>query len=307
VAFQLRAWRWPLLLFWLVLGAYWAVSAWRAGTPAAAQLIERLPAEARTVVYVDAGRLRQSGLLGRLMRGQKDSEYRRFVQVSAFDFERDLEVLVLGYGAETTYALAAGRFQQEALQRYAESQQGRCEAGVCRVPAARGMLSWRAVNKQVLALASGPEATAVDELLRTGGAREWQAPDAPVWMASSGAALRAMERQPEGTRLFTRILEPAATVTLALSAAAPAGNDDGLSITLAAECGQAEVAARVAKELTDLTAALNAMLAREKQRANEADLSGVLTGGRFAAQGAKVGGAWPLPRPFVEALLAGGR
>jgi hypothetical protein len=88
------------------------------GEVPAVELIENLPAQASSLVYVDLAALRQSGLLARLKSlapdAQKEPEYAQFVSDTGFDFERDLDRLAVAIitrgDTRTFYAAAEGRF-----------------------------------------------------------------------------------------------------------------------------------------------------------------------------------------------------
>jgi len=88
------------------------------GEVPAVALIENLPADASSLVYVDLAALRQSGVLARLKSlapdAQKEPEYAQFVRDTGFDFERDLDRLAVATvtrgDARTFYAAAEGRF-----------------------------------------------------------------------------------------------------------------------------------------------------------------------------------------------------
>jgi hypothetical protein len=67
-------------------------------------------------------------------------------------------------------------------------------------------------------------------------------------------------------------------------------------------CKTAEDAAVMKAQFEGLTALLQGFLKREQQRANVADLSGVLTSGKFDREERHVIGRWTLQRSFVDSL-----
>ena len=64
--------------------------------------------------------------------------------------------------------------------------------------------------------------------------------------------------------------------------------------------------AALAAQLQRITTLLADMIAREHQKPNPSDLSGVLTSGAFNHLGTRVLGSWPLERGFIDGLLEGG-
>ena len=59
----------------------------------------------------------------------------------------------------------------------------------------------------------------------------------------------------------------------------------------------------MASSLYKATVLLKQLIARERQAPNPRDLSGVLAGGTFRADGSRVLGYWPIERGFLEELL----
>jgi len=305
VSFRLKAWQLPLLVIALCAGVLLALRHWREGKADPAQLVHRFPAAVSTILYFDVGALNAAGILPRLagQPGSQEADYLRFVEETAFDYQRDLRSLMFGFAGETTYAFAGGTFDWDVLRTYAESRNGTCRFSICRMPAYGNnrAISWAPYQRNLIALTIGQDQWGAAELTGGPGFKRLSGPaDSPVWLASSGKALRNVASLPEGTRSFTRILEPADRVVFALRR--QAGSE--LEVALSAECQSPGVAERVARELNELTATLNTMLNRENRQPNPADLSGILSAGKFSAQAQTVRGSWPVPRPFMETLLA---
>ena len=78
-----------------------------------------------------------------------------------------------------------------------------------------------------------------------------------------------------------------------------------LEARLAVTCRTAVDAAALTAQLQRVTALLQEMIARENQRPDPKDLSGVLTAGVFQQAGRRVMGRWPLPPVFLESLAGG--
>ena len=126
-------------------------------------------------------------------------------------------------------------------------------------------------------------------------------PDGPVWLSIPRSVLQSGEGLPAGTRMFAHGMENAESVTLSL---APEG--ERFAARLNVRCRADADAAVIAQQLTRTSSLLLEMIAREGQKPNPADLSGVLTSGSFRSEGRYVRGYWPVERVFVSSLLSGG-
>lgn len=305
MTFRLKAWQLPVLIVVVCGAILLGLREWRARQADPSVLVRRFPATVTTVLYVDVAALNSAGILAKLagQPGTQEADYLRFVEETAFDYQRDLRSVMFGFAGANTYALASGAFDWDVLRNYAETRNGTCRFSICRMPAYGNnrVISWAPLHKNVIALAIGPDQWSAAELTTGAGVKRTAGPIAsPLWLSISGKALRNASSLPEGTRSFTRVLESAERIMLAVRQ--QSGSD--LEMALSAECNAPDVASRVARELGELTATLNKMLEREKRKPNPSDLSGVLSGGRFTAQSQTVTGSWPLPRPFMETLLA---
>jgi hypothetical protein len=74
---------------------------------------------------------------------------------------------------------------------------------------------------------------------------------------------------------------------------------------LSVTCRSAADAIALAGQLQHATSLLRDTIARENQKPNPTDLSGVLTAGVFEQAGRRVVGHWPLPPVFLESLTGG--
>lgn len=307
--FRLKAWQLPFVTILLAVGLiaglrYWR---WRAATP---ELLQRhFPTRLSTLAYVDVEVLNRAGLLDRLVgkAGGQEADYLRFVEESAFDYQRDLRSLLIGFDGETTHVLATGTFDWTALRNYAESRNGVCRFSLCRMPAygKNRAISWGPVRSDVIAFSVGPDQWSAGLLLSEPKSnRSPVLVTAPVWLSSTGKALRDAQNLPAGLRSFSRALEPADRLALAVSASKL--NDGAFELQLTADCARPEIAAQIADQLRQVTATLRNLLVQEHKMPNPADLSGVLVAGTFQSQANRVTGVWPLPRPFVEMLTVNG-
>jgi hypothetical protein len=98
-----------------------------------AGLIQRLPAGASAVVFVDVGALRASSFANELAAlapaSAQDPAYTDFVHATGFDYSRDLDRAAVALwprtSATSVLALAQGRFDQAKIERYALQNGGR--------------------------------------------------------------------------------------------------------------------------------------------------------------------------------------
>jgi hypothetical protein len=102
--------------------------------------------------------------------------------------------------------------------------------------------------------------------------------------------------------MFARSLTSADQVTISIG---PHG--ERFEAKLNVRCRSERDAAALASELERATGLLRDMILREKQAPNPRDLSGVLSAGKFRAQGRLVLGSWPIQKGFVEEMFSAGQ
>jgi hypothetical protein len=94
-------------------------------------LLTQIPAGAPTLIYVDVAALRQSGFYQRRPPASPnvlpDNDYKDFVQATGFDFEKDLDRVVVAAWPESvpgehkkSVAVAEGRFDRQKIRDYAQ-------------------------------------------------------------------------------------------------------------------------------------------------------------------------------------------
>jgi hypothetical protein len=277
---------------------------WRVSSPYdAARLISTLPAEKATVVYLDTGELRRTGMLA-LLAGSKAAEepdYRKFVDETGFDYRTDLDALAAAFVDNRVYATLRGRFSWKQLTAYAESQGGECHYSVCTMPGSTAdrNISFYPLKSDVLALAVSTDPRAVSSIV-TGSKLQVSVPRDPFWISVPAATFNRPDAFPAGTRAF---LSPLAHAEKVVFAAGPQG--DRLQLRLEVACTTPEAAAELVKQLTGVTGLLKSMIEREHMTPNPRDLSGVLVAGTFEQRQSTVIGTWPVERGFVEALASG--
>lgn len=131
-----RRWLAPLAVVLVVLAAaIWLLRERVSHQPGSLpELIALAPVDAKTLIYLDLQALRASSFLDHLARwvpaSEQEPDYKQFVAATGFDFERDLDrVLLLLPASENpggAVALAEGRFDRTRITAYA-LQRGRRE------------------------------------------------------------------------------------------------------------------------------------------------------------------------------------
>src|SRR5271170_4671116 len=109
---------WHLAAFAIVVcaGVAWLVHS-RSGLNDAARLVEFLPPDRSTHVYIDVDALRRSGLLD-LVAGSKASEspdYRSFVEQTRFNYRTDMDAVAAAFLNGNEYFAVRGRFDWKRL------------------------------------------------------------------------------------------------------------------------------------------------------------------------------------------------
>lgn len=258
------------------------------------------PSEPGTVAYANFALIRRSGVLNQIGSTPvaEEGDYKKFVEATGFDYKRDLDGL-MSYSADGDYLfLAEGKFDWERLRAYAKSQGGECRDDVCRAPVSKPgrWFSFYPVNRRLIAVAVAKDEYAASRIRKTAG-EPAAVPPAPVWISIPGTALRDVSGAPAGTAHFARLLSGTERVLMTVN---PQG--DRFELAMDVTCKNAEQAAVLRTDLQNLTLMLQKLIAREKQQANAADLSGVLTAGTFVREDRHVVGKWPVSRSFLESL-----
>jgi hypothetical protein len=268
----------------------------------AATLVSWFPAREATVVYLDIGAIRSSGILGMLVGSTvaEEEEYRAFVQATGFDYKRDLDRAMLNSANGLHYFVLQGRFDWDRLKAYAAAQGGGCDRDYCHLKGStpERMISFRPLSHNLMALASTRDengARAIDR--RTPEKPAFDIPQAPVWAHVPSEAVRALQQYPAGTRLFAKALESAERAVFTLT---PANED--LELTVNVTCQSDQAASVLQTQLQGITELLQKLISREAQKASPSDLSGLLTAGRFERRDRHVVGRWPVSRALIESL-----
>lgn len=302
---RFQPWQLALLAVALCVAAVGVVRWARNSSPYdAGRLLAALPSRRATLVYIDTGMLRKSGLLD-VLAGSKAAEepdYRKFVEQTGFDYRTDLDAVAAAFVDNRVYTTLRGRFQWKQLTAYAESQGGECHYSVCNMPGSspERNISFYPMRSDILALAVSIDPRAVTSIYPAGRKVELSGPLDPVWISVPAAAFNRLEDFPDGTRDLLSPLAKAQKVTFAVG---PQG--DRLQLRVEVACATPEAAADLVKQLSAVTSLLRNMMEQQHVPPNPRDLSGVLIAGSFQQRAATVIGTWPVERGFVEALASG--
>lgn len=302
---RFQPWQLAVVVVLLCVTAVGVVRWIRAPRPYyAPQLLAALPAERATLLYIDTGLLRTSGVL-ELLAGSKASEeadYRKFVDQTGFDYRRDLDAVAAAFVNGGVYFTLRGRFQWKQLASYAEAQGGECRYTVCTMPGSTPQrnISFYPLRSDVLALAASTQPRAVLDINPGKSKYSFASPSEPVWMSFPPSLFGSLDTFPAGARSF---LSPLAATRRVIFAAGPKG--DRLELRLEVTCDSPAAAEELAKQLSGTTDLLKKMIQRDHMTPNPRDLSGVLVAGMFEQREAQVIGSWPIERGFVESLAAG--
>lgn len=303
--FRFQPWHLAALVILLCVGLV-TFSRWRRVSRPfdGSTLIQCLPPDQATHLYIDFDALRRSGLL-ELLAGSKaaeETDYRRFVEETHFDYRTDLDALAAAFFNGNVYFTARCRYDWKRLANYAQAQGGSCHNTICTMVGSKPNrhISFYPLKSDVLALAVSSDERGVNMI----GPSQWKNPPHlagdPVWISAPGFMFMDANNLPAGTHSFFTPLAQAQEVTFTMG---PQGQR--LEMRLEVICTAPEAAAALAKDLTKTTDLLKKMLEREHLTPNSRDLSGVLVAGTFEQKDRRVVGIWPIERGFVEALAAG--
>jgi hypothetical protein len=267
------------------------VALFRARDLKPAALLKRLPRGEALIVYVDFDALRRAGFL-QLLYGTKvgtEPEYESFVRKTQFDYRKDLDAALVSFAPDGKFLLLKGRFDWKSYNSLCQMAGSAPERQISFFPVQSGLMALAVSADDGAALRMNSAAPGPDE----------EVPDAPVWLSIPPSFLKSSSNLPDGARMFARGMERAESVTVGF---APQGGR--ITARLNVRCRNAQDATDIAAQLTGATTLLQTMIAREHQRPNPADLSGVLAAGSFRGEGRLVVGYWPIDQAFVESVLA---
>lgn len=269
-------------------------------------LLLRLPDQDEGVhLYLNVKGLRASGLLELIAgsRAAEETEYKRFVEETAFDYREDLDAILASFRDERSSFLLRGRFRWEQIRSYAAANDATCVNGFCRLETSRPgrWVSLYMVFPDVMSIAfsnSGWAATATMQQRQE--PPDYFIPPQPFWIRLPSRVLSSEVSLPAGARIFGSTLKAARRVTFGVGA-----SDGRFQIEMTAIFPAKSDAAQARQHLEQMTGYLKKMIAQERAQPSVRDLSGVLIRGKFEQQDRRVVGQWPVERDFLNALAEG--
>lgn len=280
-------------------GVYW----FRARRPARpSDLVAFLPAANASVIYIDVEALRRSGILDMVV-GSKTAEepdYQQFVQETKFDYRQDLDAVAAALKDGRIYFALRGRFHWDNLKDYAARQGGSCHNEFCVVTGSQPnrRISFYPLKPDVMAMAIGPDDFGAYQVANESGKLALTAPKEPVWALIPAAALRSMDALPAAAKAYVPALLGAEQIVLSMSADPARQLQLGLRVT----CKDVPSATALLQQVETVTKALRELVARQRQKPDPGDFSGVLAAGNFRRDERQVSGTWPIPKAFVDAI-----
>jgi hypothetical protein len=264
-------------------------------------LVAYLPTDNATVVYIDAGAMRRSGILNMIAgsKAAEELEYQQFVDQTMFDYRQDLDAVAVAFKNGQVFLAARGNFHWKNLMDYATRQGGSCHNSFCIAPSSRPSrrISFYPLKNNLMALAISSDDFAAYSIGRKPGKLAVDPPNQPLWMLVPAVALKDTDALPAGTKPYASALRNAEQILFTVGP-----DSDHLQLSLQVTCRDAPSASKLLVDLQNTTTTLRNWIAREHQQANPTDLSGVLVAGTFRRDDRKVFGQWPIPRAFVDSL-----
>lgn len=291
-----------ILLCALVLsGAYWL--RYNAGqTPS--ELVDYLPRDNATVLYLDVDALRRGGFL-ELVSGApavQDPEYQSFVARTRFDYTTDLNAVAASFRGKERFLVLRGRFHWPALINYVNLQGGNCGKSFCQLDGSTPdrHISFYPLRRDLMGLAVSPDPLAAYQIRRPGRTGAEDAPKDPVWLSIPAASLVSSDLVPARAEPFAAAFRSAQQILFTLDAA---GRD--LRLSAYVRCGDSAGAAEIGAALAGAQSSLRDLLARQHVQPGRADAAGILLAGVIRQDGDRVIGQWPVPQEFLSAVAAG--
>ncbi|HEX4592719.1 MAG TPA: hypothetical protein VH157_00520 [Bryobacteraceae bacterium] len=301
---RFQPWQLAVLLAFLCVALTVGIHVWRTrGGSNPSDLVAYLPTENSTVVYIDAGAIRRSGILNMIAgsKAAEDLEYEQFVDQTMFDYRQDLDAVAVSFKEGQVYLAARGNFRWKNLMDYAVRQGGSCHNSFCTAPTSRPTrrISFYPLKPNIMGLAISTDDFAAYSVNRKSGKAVLATPDQPLWMLVPAAALKDTDALPAGTKPYASALRNAEQIVFTV------GPDSGhLQLSLQVTCRDEAAASKMLVDFQNTTDTLRKWIEREHQQPNPADLSGLLVAGTFRRDDRRVYGQWPVARALVDSLAA---
>jgi hypothetical protein len=266
----------------------------------ARQLVQMLPPDRSSYIYIDVNALRSLGILD-LLAGAKsleEADYEKFVKDTGFDYRTDLDNVAIAFREGDVYYAAQGRFEWAKLESYAPAHSGKCERFLCSVAGSEPSrdVTYYMPRNGILAVAVSKTSTAGD-MVAPG---TWRNPprieNAGIWISVLPIALSDLGKVPA---LAQPVLMPLAQATSAIfTLNAAQGSKDSFELRMQATMKDDAAAKKLADQYTEITNAVAKMLKNDAS----AEFGGMLAAGKFTAQKSEVSATWPVSRTLLESL-----
>jgi len=293
----------PLLVVCMLAaaGIYWFRARRSAGP---SDLVAYLPTANASVFYIDVDALRRSGILG-MLGGAKTAEepdYQQFVQQTKFDYRRDLDAIAAALKDGRVYFALRGRFHWSDLRDYAMRQGGSCHNDFCVAAGSQPnrRISFYPLKPDVMAMATGPDDFGAYQVAAQTARPALSPPKEPVWAIIPAVSLQGMDTLPAAAKAFVPAMQSAEQIVFSIGA----DRDRQLQLGVRVTCKDARAASALLTQFEGTAQALRELLARQHQKPDPADLSGLLVAGGFRRDERQVYGAWPIPKAFVDAVAS---
>jgi hypothetical protein len=123
-------------------------------------------------------------------------------------------------------------------------------------------------------------------------------PNEPVWAVIPAAALQNAKALPAAAQTLVPALQGADQIVLGMGA----NPDRQLQLSVHVTCKDAAGATALVTQLESATKSLRDAVARQHQKPDPSDLTGLLTAGNYRRDERQVYGTWPIPKDFVDAI-----
>jgi len=262
--------------------------------------ITRFPVEEAAVFSIDFASLRRGGLLSE-SKGDREPEYKQFLEGTGFDYRRDLDSVTASLSNSGNYFLARGRFDWRKLHVYVLQQGGSCYEQLCRMPGSKPerRISYLPLREDYMALAVSTDDLAVTRLVKTGQPVAAPLPSAPAWLSLPGSAFRQQGLIPPGLRLTLSGLTSAERVVITIGM-----YSGGIEARMEALCKTSDDASLLTSQLRNTAVLIKeGILSKSVQQDDQ--FAHMLAAGTFDQKRNRVEGRWPVARGLIDDLSSG--
>lgn len=302
---SMKKWLPFMLAAGVVLGvlSYW----FHTRTYEARELVEMLPPDRASYVFLDLDMLRAADLLDQIAGSPaiETDEYKSFVNATGFNYRTDLDAVAIAFRDGDNYFVAQGRFDWGKITSDAQLSGGTCVNEQCQVPSSvpGKMVTMYMPRADVLAIASSRNQPA-NAMIAPG---TWEnSPKIPegsvLWALMPPFAFTEVEGDlPSGTRSYLSPIKDSEGATFSLG---PSEDLQSFVLKMVVQWPDEAAAKKAAEDLTKDTELLNSMIERQNMTPSPADLSGVLTEGKFTVEDTTMVGTWPIQRVLFDSMFA---